>query len=212
MQMCTSSNRIIICSITVFIYTCTLNGGLQFCWKVCRCVILAFDDIIAFIQSLENSEGVADAVEGSEIFGQQFSCWRSRGAADQSCQLFHQLLLLLLHIHLTFEDKIKSRGLLLMTSYQISYARIWIVTLFAATSTLSKNRSHSKMKTGLFASVICARASSLSSRLWASSMVRTVEHRAVQPRLCYIKGKYHDIKCPFCHICLFLQLDWLTSR
>lgn len=77
-----------------------LNEILQFCWQVCRCVILALDDLVAFIQSLENSEGVADAVERSKVLGQQFSCWRSRGTADQSRQLLHQLLLLLLHIHL----------------------------------------------------------------------------------------------------------------
>lgn len=53
--------------ITIGLY---LNGILQFCWQVCRCIILVFDDIIAFIQGLENSEGVADAVESSEVFCQ----------------------------------------------------------------------------------------------------------------------------------------------
>lgn len=81
-----------------------LNGILQFCWQVRRGVILAFDDLIAFIQSLENSEGVSDAVEGSKVFGQQFSCWWSGGTADQPRQLLHQLLLLLLHVHLPFKN------------------------------------------------------------------------------------------------------------
>lgn len=146
------------------IYTVTVNAILQFCWQVCRCVILAFDDLIAFIQSLEDSEGVADAVEGSKVFGQQFSCWWSRGTADQSCQLFHQLLLLLLHIHLTFKHTTKSQTVSNETQKKKQFQN-GIVTLFAATSTLSKKRSHSKMKTGLFASVIWAKASSLSSRL-----------------------------------------------
>lgn len=92
MQICVTSSGI-YCD-------CIQNRFLQFCWQVGRCVVLAFDDLIAFIQSLENSEGVADAVEGSKVFGQQFSRWRSGGTADQSCQLLHQLLLLLLHIHL----------------------------------------------------------------------------------------------------------------
>lgn len=43
-------------------------------------------------------------------------------------------------------------------------------TLLAATKTLSRNRNHSKIKTGLFASVIWAKASSFSSKLWASSI------------------------------------------
>lgn len=86
-----------------------LNGFLQFCWQVRRCVILAFDDLIAFIQSLENSEGVANAVEGSKVFGQQFSRWWSGGTAYQSCQLLHQLLLLLLYIHLPFKHTTKSQ-------------------------------------------------------------------------------------------------------
>lgn len=78
-----------------------LNWFLQFCWQVCRCVIFAFDDLIALIQSLENSKGVTDAVQGSNVFGQKFSSWGSRSTAYQSCQLFHQLLLFLLHIHLS---------------------------------------------------------------------------------------------------------------
>lgn len=41
------------------------GGVLQLCWQICRCVILALNDFIAFIQSLENSEGVTDAIEGS---------------------------------------------------------------------------------------------------------------------------------------------------
>lgn len=61
-----------------------LNRILQFCWKVCRCVILALDDLVAFVKSLENSEGVTNAVERSKVLGQQFSCWWSRGTADQS--------------------------------------------------------------------------------------------------------------------------------
>lgn len=86
------------------------SGFLQFRWQVRRCVILAFDDLIAFIQSLENSEGVTDAVEGGKVFGQQFSRWWSGGTADQSCQLLHQLLLLLLHIHLPFKHTTKSQA------------------------------------------------------------------------------------------------------
>lgn len=45
-------------------------GNLQFCWQVCRCVILAFNNLIAFIQSLENSEGVTNAVQGCQVFCQ----------------------------------------------------------------------------------------------------------------------------------------------
>lgn len=64
LEHCCKKVHFVSVSITPF----SILGDLQFCWQVCRCVILAFNDLIAFIQSLENGEGVTDAVEGSQVF------------------------------------------------------------------------------------------------------------------------------------------------
>lgn len=48
---------------------------------------------------------------------------------------------------------------------------IQILTFFEVNSTLSKNRSHSKIKTGFFVSGNCFNASSFKSKLWLNSIV-----------------------------------------
>jgi len=75
-------------------------GNSQFCWQVCWRVVLAFDNIIALVQSLEDREGVTDAVNGRQVLGQKFSGRGSRSTANQARQLLHQFLLRLLHVHL----------------------------------------------------------------------------------------------------------------
>ena len=45
-------------------------GNSQFGWQVCWCVTFAFDNVITLVQSLEDSEGVANAVKGCQVLSQ----------------------------------------------------------------------------------------------------------------------------------------------
>lgn len=83
-------------------------------------------------------------------------------------------------IYWLHEELFTFKGLRITTSlYIIIYkcGKIWLKqqrTFCAATSTLSRKRSHSKTKTGRFASGICFKASSFSVRLWLNSIIMTV--------------------------------------
>ena len=69
-------------------------------WQIAGGIVLVPEQVVAFVDGVEEEKGVADAEQGGQAAGDQLPGRRPRGLVDMSGQLFHQLLLAPFNIRL----------------------------------------------------------------------------------------------------------------
>lgn len=74
---------------------------LQTSWQEAGRVILALNKVMATVHSEAGGKGFTNAIDQSHTVSQEVACGGARRTGQDSHQLLHQSLLVLLHIHLS---------------------------------------------------------------------------------------------------------------